>query len=159
MKTMYFFFITLLIFSCNTIKKEKHDQKDKVLYDSLLAREYGADDYGMRQYVIAFLKKGPTRSTDSAEAARLQKAHLENIVRLAEEGKLILAGPFMDDGDIRGIYLFNVKTIEEAQRLSETDPAIQQGSLRMELHPWYGSAALLAIPEIHAKIEKKSVAE
>jgi len=96
---------------------------------------------------------------DSVETERLQKAHLKNIVRLGKEGKLICAGPFLDDGDIRGIYIFNVKTIEEAQKLTQTDPAIQKGSLIMELHQWYGSAALMAIPEIHPTIEKKNVTE
>jgi len=56
----------------------------------------------------------------------LQKAHLENIRPLAEHGKLIVAGPFMDNGDIRHIYIFDVKIIEEAKQLTETDPAIQK---------------------------------
>jgi uncharacterized protein len=117
--------------------------------DSALAEELGADDYGMRQYVMAFLKAGPNRSQSQEEAMKLQKAHLDNITRMANEGTLVLAGPFLDDGDIRGIYIFNVKTIEEARALTETDPAIQAGRLAMELHPWYGSAALMKVNEIH----------
>lgn len=68
-----------------------------------------------------------------------------------------MAGPFMDDGDIRGIYIFNVKTIEEAQALTETDPAIKAGRLIMELHPWYGSAALMQINQLHKKIAKEQI--
>jgi len=128
-------------------------------YDSLLAKDLNADSYGMKAYVMAFLKVGKNRTQDSTERARLQKAHLKNIVRMANEGKLIIAGPFLDDQPIRGIYIFNVSTVEEAKKLTETDPAIQAGSLEMELHPWYGSAALLKIPEIHNKIEKYSIAE
>ena len=67
-------------------------------YDSLAAAEYGADEYGMKQYVMAFLKKGPNRDLDSAAAMELQMAHMENIDRMAEEGKLVLAGPFLDTG-------------------------------------------------------------
>jgi uncharacterized protein len=74
---------------------------------------------------------------------------------MAEEGKLILAGPFLDDGDIRGIYIFNVQTVEEAEALTKTDPAIQSGRLVMELHPWYGSAALMEVNQMHKKIAKK----
>jgi uncharacterized protein YciI len=85
----------------------------------------------MRQYVMAFLKAGPNRSQDSATAAQLQRAHLDNIFRLADEGKLILAGPFLDKGEIRGIYVFDVKTVEEAAALTATDPAIQAGRLVM----------------------------
>jgi uncharacterized protein len=123
--------------------------------DSALAEELGADDYGMRQYVMAFLKAGPNRSQSQEEAMKLQKAHLDNITRMANEGTLVLAGPFLDDGDIRGIYIFNVKTIEEARALTETDPAIQAGRLAMELHPWYGSAALMKVNEIHNRLPAK----
>jgi uncharacterized protein YciI len=123
-------------------------------YDSLLAKRLGADDRGMRRYVMAFLKKGPNRSQDSVTAAKLQQAHLVNIGRLADEGKLVLAGPFMDDGDVRGIYVFAVETIEEAKALTETDPAIQAGRLVMELHPWYGSAALMGVNATQKKISK-----
>lgn len=126
-------------------------------YDAELAEELGADDYGMAQYVMAFLKPGPNRSENKEERMALQRAHLDNINRLAEEGKLVLAGPFMDDGEIRGIYIFDVQTIEEARALTETDPAIQAGALVMELHPWYGSAAVKKINELHGKIAKENV--
>lgn len=160
-KLNLFLIITVSLFSCSLEKQEKltQDSTNGVAYDSLLVEKYDADIYGMKQYVIAFLKRGPNRSQDSLESARLQKAHLENIGRLAEEGKLLLAGPFLDDGELRGIYIFDVKTIEEAKKLTETDPAIQKGSLVMDLHPWYGSAAVMAIPEIHKKLEKIDITE
>jgi uncharacterized protein YciI len=126
--------------------------------DSLLAKQLGADDYGMKTYIMAFLKKGRKRwMIDSTTANKLQKAHMENIARLADEGKLIVAGPFTDNTDLRGIYIFDVKTVAEAQQLCSTDPAIQAESLTMELHPWYGSAALMKTVEIHKKIAKKSL--
>jgi uncharacterized protein len=128
-------------------------------YNADLAKELGADEYGMKQYVMAFLKRGPNRSSDSATAANLQKAHLQNIMRLAEEGKLVVAGPFLDNTEIRGIYIFNVTSVEEAQKLTETDPAIKAGSLVMELHPWYGSAALMQVNKIQKTLEKKNVVE
>lgn len=125
-------------------------------YDEALAERLGADDYGMKTYVMAFLKAGPSRSQDDDEAARLQRAHLDNIERLSREGKLVLAGPFMDDGDFRGIYVFDVDTVEEAEALTATDPAIQAGRLTMELHPWYGSAALKQLLDVHARIAKQN---
>lgn len=124
-------------------------------YDSVLAAKLGADDYGMGQYVMAFLKAGPNRDQDSTTAAELQSAHLDNIRRMAENGQLILAGPFLDDGELRGIYVFDVTTIEEARELTATDPAIQAGRLEMELHPWYGSAALRDVTRIHRRISKQ----
>ena len=128
-------------------------------YDPELARYYGTDEYGMKRYVLAFLKKGSKRAKTQAEADRLQKAHLENISRLAREGSLILAGPFLDEGDLRGIYLFDTEKLDEARQLVKSDPAIQAGSLVMELKEWYGSAALMAVPQIHPMVEKRSVAE
>lgn len=152
--------ISSIIFSCNAPAESKvtsTDQTETTGYDSLLAQKFGADDYGMKQYVMAFLKAGPNRTQDSTEAANLQRAHLDNIKRMAQEGKLVLAGPFLDDQEIRGIYIFNVKTVEEAEELTKTDPAIQAGSLIMELHPWYGSAGLMQVNEIHPKLQKQSI--
>jgi uncharacterized protein YciI len=151
--------ITLIASSCNQPKLNSSDKDDiqEVVFDSVMAAQLGADTYGMKKYVMAFLKKGPNRTEDSVKAAELQKAHLANINRLAEEGKLVVAGPFLDDGDIRGIYIFDVKTVEEAESLTKTDPAIKVGSLVMELHPWYGSAALLKINDIHNKIAKVNI--
>ncbi|MEZ4685128.1 MAG: YciI family protein [Bacteroidia bacterium] len=128
-------------------------------YDSVLAARYGADDYGMKSYIMAFLKRGPNRDRSPEEAAALQKAHLKNIIRLAEEGKLVLAGPFADTGEVRGIYVFNVSSIEEARTLTSTDPAIQAGSLAMELRPWYGTAALMGINDLSKRLAKTSIVQ
>ncbi|MGB0513399.1 MAG: YciI family protein [Wenzhouxiangellaceae bacterium] len=124
-------------------------------FDATLAAKLGADAYGMRRYVMAFLKAGPNRDRSPAEAAELQRAHMTNIRRLAEQGKLALAGPFLDDGEFRGIYIFAVDTVEEARQLTATDPAIQAGSLEMELHPWYGSAAVMKINDLHTRIARE----
>jgi len=88
---------------------------------------------------LGFLRKGPNRKDgdgDTPQVQELQKAHLANINRLAETRKLILAGPFGDDGDLRGIFVFRVASLEEAQALCDTDPMIKIGRLVVELHPW-----------------------
>jgi len=123
-------------------------------YDAALAARLKADDEGMRTYVMAFLKAGPNRERPSDEAQKLQAAHRANIRRLAAEGKLVLAGPFADNGELRGIYIFDVATVAEAETLTRTDPAILAGQLVMELHPWHGSAALMMVNEVHSKIQK-----
>ena len=155
------FLLTIVIISvlvaCNST--HQNSPEFKMEYNEELAVKLEADQYGMSKYVVAFLKRGPERSQDSTTAANLQKAHLENIGRLAKEGKLVLAGPFLDDGEIRGIYIFNVESIEEARRLTETDPAIKTGRLVMELHPWYGTAALKQVNDLHQSIQKVNVAE
>ena len=130
--------------------------KSDAALDTALIRALNADELGMKKYVMAFLKAGPNRNQDSAAAARLQSAHLAHIRRMAEAGKLVIAGPFLDENDIRGIYIFNVESIEEAKALTSADPAVKAGRLVMELHPWYGSAALQKVTEIHARIQSKS---
>jgi len=123
-------------------------------YDSTKSKAYGADDYGMRKYVIAFLKRGPNRTLNKDSANALQSAHMANIGKMAEAGKLVLAGPFYGNDDLRGIYIFNVQSIAEAEALTNTYPAIIAGSLVMELKEWYGSAALMAIHDLHGSIAK-----
>ena len=130
---------------------------DSVAYDSALASALGADELGMHNYVMAFLKAGPKRaSMDSATSAQLLRAHLANIQRLARMGKLVLAGPFADSSEFAGIYVFDVATLDEAKALTETDPAVKAGRFVMELHPWYGTAALMQVNSIHRRIQKKS---
>lgn len=126
-------------------------------FDQALATELGADDYGMKHYVMAFLKKGPNQDQSEEEVKRLQRAHMDNIGKLAEQRKLVVAGPFMDDTELRGIYIFDVETVEEAEELTKTDPAIKAGRLVMELHPWYGSSALIKSAEIHKTVSKKEI--
>ena len=130
------------------------DERPETSYDESVAIQYGADEYGMKSYVMAFLKRGTNRSKDKEVADKLQAAHMANIKKLAKEGKLVLAGPFGGDGDLRGIYIFDTSDVEEAKSWTETDPAIKAGSLEMELIQWYGSAAVMAIPELHKKVAK-----
>ncbi len=129
-------------------------------YDSILAQELGADEYGMRSYVHVVLMTGPEDAniTDEAQRAEIFKGHFANMGRLAKDGKLALAGPFGDPEKIkRGLYIFNVKTVEEAQALVKTDPAVVAGIFTAEFTPYYGSAALMKINDIHTTIQKTKI--
>lgn len=86
-------------------------------------------------------KKWTPAKTPETEA--LQKAHIANINRLAELKKLVVAGPFGDDGTLRGIFVFKVATLAEAKELAETDPAVKAGRLAIEIYPWYVSDGIL----------------
>jgi uncharacterized protein YciI len=125
-------------------------------YDAALARRLGADDLGMRTYVMCFLKTGPLKVDDPQKRAELMKGHFGMIERLAKEKKLLLAGPFADGGELRGIYVFDVGSIEEAKMLTESDPSIQQGFFKVEFVKWYGSAALREVNDIHRRIAKRA---
>jgi len=160
MKTVLSLFImTCLVVSCQTNPQTNTLNTSTNDYDSTLAKQFGADDYGMKSYVMAFLYAGPNRNQDSVKAMELQMAHLNNIGRLADAGKLVLAGPFLADDSLKGIYIFNVTSIAEAKALTETDPAIQAGRLVMDLIPWYGSAALMGVNKVHGTLAKQGITE
>lgn len=112
-------------------------------YDADLAKSLGADDYGMKQYVLVLLKTGENKTASKEESSQAFRGHMENISKLAKEGKLIVAGPLgKNDQTYRGIFIFDVPSVEEAKILVSTDPAIKAKLLDAELYEWYGSAAL-----------------
>jgi uncharacterized protein YciI len=125
-------------------------------FDPELAKRLGADERGMKMYVLCILKTGPKDADIQGDARKeIFAGHFTNIGRLAEEGKLAVAGPFgKNDKSYRGLYIFNVATIEEAEKLVVLDPAVKAGVFVPELTLWYGSAAMMVVGETHKRIEK-----
>jgi uncharacterized protein YciI len=123
-------------------------------YDAELASKLGGDEHGMRQYVLVILKTGPTPKPKGQERDEMFKGHFANIQRLADAGKLALAGPFDGVDGWRGMFIFAVKDIEEARQLTATDPVIASGEMVAEYHKYYGSAALMQVNETHKRITK-----
>jgi uncharacterized protein YciI len=122
-------------------------------YDAALARRLGADARGMRSYVLVILRTGPTRVAEGKTRDAMFAGHFANMQRLADAGRLVVAGPFDDGGgDWRGLFVFAVDSIDQAKALVATDPVIQQGEMVAEYHRWYGSAAAMMLPEIHRKL-------
>jgi uncharacterized protein YciI len=124
-------------------------------YDGELAAKLGADSRGMRSYVFVLLKTGPTRVPAGPERDEMFKGHFANLKRLSDEGKLVLAGPFDGIDGWRGQMVLAVKDIEEAKALAASDPVLAKGEMVAEYHRFYGSAALMVVPETHARIEKR----
>ena len=113
----------------------------------------GPGGFEMTTYYVGFLYRGAKWTPeDTAETRKLQEAHMANIRRMGAEGKLVIAGPFADNGDLRGLYVFRVGSAEEAKALVESDPAVQAGRLRFELHPWYAAKNITVTPR---KVEAK----
>jgi uncharacterized protein YciI len=124
-------------------------------YDKVLAQKLGADDYGMKSYVLVILKTGTNQTTDKDFINRSFRGHMDNINLLVEKGKLIVAGPLgKNDQTYRGIFILNVTTFDEAKSLLQNDTAIKEGLLDFDLFKWYGSAALPDYLESSDKIWK-----
>ena len=87
---------------------------------------------------LVLLKKGPAWTAEATPATRaVQEGHMANIHAMWEAKKLVVAGPMGDEGDIRGVFVFQVGTLEEATALAASDPAIKAGRLVAEIHPWW----------------------
>jgi uncharacterized protein YciI len=125
-------------------------------YDEALARSVGADEHGMRRYVLVILKTGPNRIPDGPERDEMFRGHFANMQRLSDEGKLALAGPLDGVDGWRGLFVMAVPDIEEAKQLVATDPVIIKGEMVAEYHKYYGSAALMTVADTHKRVQKKS---
>lgn len=120
----------------DSIKKELKEQGYQVF-------EYEDEEedttYLMQQYFIVFLKKGPNRSGSKAETDSLMTLHLAHLGRMYKEGYASISGPFGDDGDIRGITIYNTPTLEMTDSLARLDPMVKSGRLIVETHPWWAA--------------------
>ncbi len=143
------FFIGCCIFSIATAQTEVPK------YDAALAQKLGADDYGMKTYVLVILQTGSKDETDAEKRKRLFEGHQNNIRKLAEAGKLVVAGPFMQNQlNYRGLFILNTSSLDEAKLMLQDDPTISEGIFEVTLLPWYGSAALGEYLPFHSQIEK-----
>ena len=142
---------TLLFIAFNLVGFSQEATK----YDEALAKKLGGDENGMKTYVFCILKTGTNTTATAEERKKLFEGHMANITKLAEENKLVVAGPFMkNDKNYRGIFIFNCTTIEEAEILVNSDPAVQAKIFEADLTLWYCTAALDLIKETHDKIVK-----
>jgi uncharacterized protein len=107
------------------------------------AEEKAGPQIEMTTYYVGLLYRGPNATTEpTPETQKIQEAHMAHIREMAQSGKLLLAGPFSDDGKLRGMFVFRVDSMEEAKALSEADPAVKAGRLVVELHPWYSAKGI-----------------
>lgn len=162
MKKLLMFFALLSLFSCKQQPKEESTLqskntkevteeikpsvksiKEKLQENGFKIFDYIDEETGdtviMQQYFIAFLKKGPNRSQSKEEADSLQKLHLGHLGKMYKEGYADISGPFGDDGDIRGITIYNTPTQKMADSLANMDPMVKSGRLMIEIHPWWAA--------------------
>src|SRR5688572_26183553 len=92
----------------------------------------------MAKVYLVLLKKGPAWTAEKTEATKaIQAGHMANMERLWKEKKLIVAGPGGDDSDMRGVFVFDTDSLDEAKALAASDPAIKAGRLAPEFHSWW----------------------
>lgn len=151
MKNSFYILFAILLFA-------NSNAQESSIYNEQLAKLLQSDDYGMKKYVFCILKTGTNTTATKEERTKLFEGHMANINKLANEGKLVLAGPFMkNDKNYSGIFIFNTETVEEAKILVESDPAVKAKIFDAELTPWYGSAGLQEVNKIHKTIEKTKI--
>jgi len=155
MKFLILAIVLSLFVSCKSEQKEETEVVEVVkeksireINEELISKGYKTFDFVdettkdtmlMQQYFIAFLKRGPNRSQNKAETDSLQALHIEHLGRMYEEGFADISGPFGDDGDIRGITVYNTPTLEIADSLANLDPMVHSGRLVIEIHPWWAA--------------------
>ncbi|WP_419868988.1 YciI family protein [Chryseobacterium sp. CT-SW4] len=132
--------------------------QEKVKFNEELATSLGADQYGMKAYTMVMLTTGTAKIEDQSKKDELMKGHLNNIGRLADEGKVVVAGPFLEKNkqNFRGMFIFNTGSKEEAEKWVKTDPAVQAGIFSYEIFSWYGSAALPLYLKHHKEIAREN---
>lgn len=141
---------------CGSVLGQAPAEPAHPAFDAELAKKVGADERGMKSYVLVVLKTGPNKVPAGAERDEMFKGHFANINRLAAEGKLALAGPLDGVDGWRGLFVFAVADIEEARKLVATDPVIVKGEMIAEYHKYYGSAALVLVNDLHNRIVKEN---
>jgi len=124
------------LFACNN-KPDSRTNIDKAIGKYDVSKDTSVYTGEMKRYWLVFLKKGPNRNHDSVSAAKIQETHIANINRLANEGKIIMAGPIGTDGDLRGIFIMDCTDSSEVEKFVNTDTAVITGRLRMEYYPWW----------------------
>lgn len=156
---MKYIFLTIALFLFhNSFGQSTTNETSKANsnYDASLAEKLGADDYGMKSYFLVMLKTGSNTSTDQELIKTSFTGHMNNINKMVADGKLIVAGPLgTNPQNYRGIFILDkVNTMEEAQELLQSDPAIKNKFLAFDIFNWYGSAALAEYLPISDKIWK-----
>lgn len=147
--------LVLVVFSCKKVEKETSQIEIKEAKRSvakvkqeLTKKGFQIFDYIdektkdtvlMQQYFIAFLKRGAERTQSKEVADSIQALHMAHLGRMYEAGYADISGPFGDDGDIRGITIYNVPTLQIADSLANMDPAVKAGRLKIEVHPWWAA--------------------
>jgi len=109
-------------------------------------------------YQLVLLYRPANAPQLDADALKiLQDAHMANIHKLANEGKLVVAGPLLDETPLRGIFVLKTESLDEAQRWTATDPAVHANRLAPEFHTWIQPTSTFSRPPESNPMESYSL--
>jgi len=163
--------LVLLFVACSTVKTGHDNNESKPQantgvsaarpvqaqgYDAALAARLGADEYGMKNYVLCFLKPGKQRLMMVSELETLDTKHLQYLQQQVDKGLLVMMGMFPDGGEFYEQLVFNTEDTAVANSIMRQDPKVQAEIVVPEFHRWYGPAALPELKPIHERITRKS---
>ena len=96
----------------------------------------------VKYYFVELITNPDRPDLPKVEIDSIQAAHMANMGVMAKRGELMLADPFEGGG---GIFILNVKSMEEAKALTDKDPAISAGRLTAKIRPWYTTKGSFSI--------------
>lgn len=141
MRTTVISLLLLMVIGGSHAQNTTADQKQNQQIEKMISK--------MQNYFMVILTRGYKQDQEKSELEKLQSGHMANITQLADNGKLVLAGPFMEDGNLRGIFIFDVATETEVRQLVDVDPMVKSGRMNYEVHPWFGPKALKELNKIY----------
>lgn len=113
-------------------------------------------------FVYVNLMTGPNAGQLEDDALQDAMAgHFSNMARMAEEGHLLVAGPFGPPRAVprlRGLFILDTADVEEGRKLASTDPAAQAGVFELEVYSWRSPSPLRELPRLNREAEEARAA-
>jgi uncharacterized protein YciI len=116
----------------------------------------------VRDYVFVFIRTGPLRTPTPEQSQEAMQGHFANMGRLADEGKLLIAGPYADPRptpDHRGLFVMDETEVAEGLELANTDPAAAMGVFVMSAHRFTTDRPLTDLPRLEKEDEARRLAD
>ena len=122
-----------ILLSVTVLASEEKEEPKKETKEGVKAESSASTG---KNYIVGILKPGSNPELDSLERAEMIESHVEYLKYLNKNGKLYASGPMSTNPDMRGLYIFNVASVEAAEGLMNSDRAIEAGLVTVEYHEW-----------------------
>lgn len=99
----------------------------------------GDTTYSMKKYYLLLYIEGENRDQSPDEIKQIQAGHMAHLGKLADEKKICVAGPMDQSPEAQGMIIYSVYSKEEAEELSNDDPAVKSGRLDFKIMPFWAA--------------------